>query len=75
MVDLRKKPFLLEKDQIKWVEDTLASMTLEEKIGQLFIYMCYDRTEEKIEQACKKYHIGGLRWQGGTLAEVHTQNK
>ena len=37
MVDLRKKPFELDDGQLKWVEDTIASMSLEEKIGQLFI--------------------------------------
>ena len=36
MVDLRQKPYYLNEEQIKWVEDTIASMTVEEKIGQLF---------------------------------------
>ena len=34
MVDLRKKPFYLNEKQAKWVEETLDSMTLDEKIGQ-----------------------------------------
>ena len=33
---LRKKPFNLEEKQLEWVRDTLSSMSLHEKIGQLF---------------------------------------
>ena len=39
MVDLRAKPFFLNDEQIKWVEDTIAGMTLEEKLGQLFVLL------------------------------------
>lgn len=75
MVDLKKKPYCLSDGEIRWVEQTVQSMTLEEKIGQLFIGMCHDRREENIDTLCKTYRIGGLRWQGGTLQEVYVQNK
>ncbi len=48
MVDLRKKPFYLNEKQIKWVEDTLDSMTLDEKIGQLFINLTLQRDEKNL---------------------------
>ena len=35
-VDLTVPPFCLDEEQQKWVTDTLASMTQEEKVGQLF---------------------------------------
>ncbi len=35
-MDLRAKPFYLDDSQIKWVQDTLASMSTREKVGQLF---------------------------------------
>ncbi len=38
-VDLRGTPFFLSDHQIQWVESTLSAMTLDEKIGQLFIYL------------------------------------
>lgn len=75
MVNLKEKPFCLDSRQIKWVEDTIASMTLEEKIGQLFFNLTLHREPEYIEELCTKYHIGGVRWQGGTLEEVYEQNK
>ena len=37
MVDLTKRPFYLNEEQVKWVEDTYASMSYDEKVGQLFI--------------------------------------
>ena len=36
MVDLKAKPYCLNDEQIKWVEDTIAGMSDEEKAGQLF---------------------------------------
>ena len=35
-MDLKSKPFYLNDSDIKWVETTLADMTEEEKIAQLF---------------------------------------
>lgn len=45
-VDLTAKPYNLDAESIKWVENTIESMTDEEKIGQLFINMGSSRTEE-----------------------------
>jgi len=75
MVNLKEKPFYLSDEKIRWVEDTIASMTLEEKIGQLFINLTLNRSPEMIATLCEKYHIGGVRWQGGTLEQVYEQNK
>lgn len=75
MVNLKAKPFYLSDEKIRWVEDTIASMTMEEKIGQLFINLTLDRSPETITDLCEKYHVGGIRWQGGTLEQVYEQNK
>ena len=39
MVDMKANPFYLSDDDCRWVEDTIANMTLDEKIGQLFFNM------------------------------------
>ncbi len=75
MVNLQEKPFYLNEEQLKWVEDTIASMTLEEKIGQLFIAINYQHNEEFYQRMIERYHIGGIRWQGGTLEQQYEQNK
>ncbi|MEG2110270.1 glycoside hydrolase family 3 protein [Clostridium sp.] len=48
-IDLTKKPFYLNKEQIKWVQDTKNKMTIEEKIGQLFFTMAGDDKKETLE--------------------------
>ncbi len=76
MVDLKAKPFYLNDEQIKWVEDTIASMTLDEKIGQLFVLMQAGpaATEEQIAGKLSAFHQGGLRWQGGNKDSTYFQN-
>lgn len=75
MVDLKAKPFNLDDKKIKWVEDTIGGMTMDEKIGQLFINLTLRRDEKTLDELVNKYHIGGVRWQGGTLEEVYEQNR
>jgi len=71
LVDLTAKPYNLSVEQIKWVEDTLAGMTAEEKCGQLFTCLFWFGVDTfsgnafTNEQILEKYHIGGARWQGG----------
>lgn len=75
MVDLKARPFYLNDEQIAWVEQTYASMTPDEKVGQMFINLTLDRRPEAIKKLVGEYHIGGARWQGGSLAQVHEQNR
>lgn len=37
MLNLSGAPFFLTKDDIRRVEDTLLSLTVEQKVGQLFV--------------------------------------
>ena len=75
MVDLKGKPFYLDDEGIQWVEDTIASMTPEEKVGQLFVQMRHSLDPEEIKRTLDSYHQGGLRWQGGDRKAVYEQNK
>lgn len=75
MVDLRKAPFYLDDEGIQWVEDTIAGMTLDEKVGQLFVLMRKSLEPEEIKSTLSKFHQGGLRWQGGDKEQVYNQNK
>lgn len=75
LVDLKAKPYYLDDEAIKWVQDTIASMTLEEKIGQLFVNMGSSRTEEYLTDVLKNYHFGAVRYNPGTAEEVWEQNR
>ena len=75
MINLKAKPFNLNEKQIQWVEDTFKSLTEDEKIGQLFINLTLKRDKESLDKLVNEYHIGGVRWQGGTKEEIYEQNK
>lgn len=75
MVDLKKAPFNLKEEDIQWVENTIAEMTLDEKVGQLFVLMRESLEPEAIKNTLNTFHQGGLRWQGGDSKQVYEQNK
>ncbi|SNR30059.1 glycoside hydrolase family 3 N-terminal domain-containing protein [Lutibacter flavus] len=56
--------------QNKWVDTLLNKMTIDEKIGQLFMVQAYSNKDEKhsvfIEDLIEKHHIGGLIFMQGT---------
>ena len=43
MIDLKKKPFFLDEEACQWVKKTLEGMSDEEKVGQLFCEILWDR--------------------------------
>ena len=77
MVDLKAKPFYLNEEEIRWVEDCIASMSLEEKLGQLFVLLkpVPGADEEQIKSLMGAAHPGGMRWQGGDRETVARQNR
>ncbi len=75
MVDLKAVPFCLSDDDIAWVENTIAGMTLEEKIGQLFIVLANRKDEDYLRHQVEDFHVGGSRYTGGTSREIYEQNK
>lgn len=75
LVDLTKKPYNLDKEAIEWVEKTIDSMSLDEKIGQLFVNMGSERTEEYLTGILNDYNISAVRYNKGPASEIYDQNK
>ena len=77
MVDLRAKPFFLSDEEIRWVEDTIASMSPEEKLSQLFVLLkpVPGADENQIRSLMESARPGGMRWQGGNLETAAKQNE
>lgn len=73
-VDLTKKPYNLDQTAIAWVEQTIADMSIEEKIGQLFVNMGSSRDKQYLTDMVERYHIGAVRYNPGTATEVYDQN-
>ena len=49
MIDLRAKPFYLDDEAVRWVEETKARLSLEDKVGQLFCVCCREGTQEEVD--------------------------
>ena len=58
------------KAQEKWVDSILNSMSIDEKIGQLFMVQAYSNLdsvhENKIKELIQTYHVGNLIFMQGT---------
>lgn len=75
MVDLRAKPYCLDESDIAWVESTIAQMSDEEKVGQLFFQLTSSQDENYLKELMEKYHLGGCRYNGMPGAKVLEQNR
>jgi len=70
LVDLTAAPYNLDDAAVEWVESTIGSMTLEEKIGQLFINHNNDYSPEYLDGVLENFHVGGMRYRPGPSAAV-----
>lgn len=74
MVDLKARPYYLSDEDIGWVESTIAAMSDEEKVGQLFFQLTADVKEEYLKELMEKYHLGGCRYNNMPAVAVQMQN-
>ncbi len=74
MTNLKAKPYCLGDEDIKWVENTIANMTDEEKVGQLFFQLTAGMDEEYLKNLVEKYHLGGCRYNNMPGQYVKMQN-
>lgn len=58
-LDLKKAPFALSDEQVRWVEGTYDAMSLDEKIGQLICCSISQFDEESIKRITA-LHVGGM---------------
>ncbi|WP_024819352.1 gluconokinase, GntK/IdnK-type [Arthrobacter sp. 31Y] len=70
LVDLKAAPFNLDDAAVEWVESTIGSMTLEEKIGQLFINHNNDYSPAYLDGVLENFHVGGMRYRPGPSSAV-----
>lgn len=75
MVDLKANPYYLSDEDCKWVEETIASMTPEEKVGQLFFQLTASHDEEYLKELMEKYHLGGCRYNPAPGKAIQEQNR
>ncbi len=77
-------PFLTSCKDHSWAEQTLSEMTLDQKVGQMFVAPAKgnfltpavggiprrDLPFEKIERLITEYHVGGFRIYGGEVVQT-----
>jgi len=69
-----------KQKQALWADSVLATMTLEQKIGQLFMIAAFSNRNEndyrRLEEQIRKYHIGGvIFFQGNPLKQAELTNR
>ncbi len=76
----RKARIAYEDRRTAWADSVLDSLTLDQKIGQLFMVAAYSNRDEthtqELERIIKNYQIGGLIFfQGGPHRQVRMLNR
>ena len=74
-MDYTKKPFCLNKEDLEWVEKTFASMTLEEKLNQVFMDMLWNNPPKEVHEQQSKYQLGGYRYSNSKPEKLYEQNE
>ena len=60
--ELMAKPFYLDDDAVRWVDETLHNMSTEEKVGQLFCVLYRTAAEEELRDVYRILKPGGCMY-------------
>lgn len=74
-VNLKEKPFYLKDEDISWVQKTIAEMTTEEKIWQLFCPIVFMNQEEALKDFITNKNVGGILYREGEGVEIRNCHK
>lgn len=74
MINLKAKPFYLDDAQIKWVEDTLANMTDDQKAEQLFCPLVQFADRGFVDHVLGNYEFGSVMLRANPGKETRELN-
>lgn len=72
MVDLRARPFYLDDEGSKWVSDTMGSLTLKEKVGQLFCEILWNPDEASPDDVFRVIAPGAVMYRPFSGLQMNT---
>lgn len=75
MVDLKGTPFNLDEEGIRWVEETLGKMTLEQKAGQVFCPMGFNNEPGFLNHLIHEIGIGGIMYRPAPAEDTYETHK
>jgi beta-N-acetylhexosaminidase len=67
---LQRAPFLLSDADVDWVETTLAGMSVDDKIGQVFCTVSYGADEKALRHMAETLKLGGVMCRRGPVDDV-----
>ena len=73
-MNYREKPFYLNDEDIKWVEDTFNSLSLDDKINQVLIDMLWKENPKKLAKTIQGRCLGGYRYNNQSKEKLLEQN-
>ncbi len=68
---LKQSPFYLSDSQVGWIETTLASLSLEEKIGQLFFLLGMSPDPEQLKAVINDVKPGGMMYRTSSAEDLN----
>ena len=68
--DLTATPYELDEEAIAWVRSTIDSMSIDEKVGQLFINLNNRFDDDFVNRIVDGYHPGGMRYNHTDSASI-----
>ena len=74
-MDYTKKPFYLSAADLAWVDNTLAAMSTEEKLNQVFVDMLWNSPPNEVTAQQTRYQLGGYRYNNMTAEKLWEQNE
>lgn len=74
-VDITAKPYFLEEEDVAWVEETLASLSEEEKIGQIFVPLGLSSDDGLLHHLINDCHVGGIMYRTGDKKEIRNTHE
>lgn len=75
MIKYTENPFYLNEEQIAWVEQTYNSMTIDEKLGQLFAPIVFTKDEAELRELAEHTHMGGMLYREGPGEELQESHR
>ena len=75
LVNLKAHPFNLDEIAIRWVNETIESMSFDEKIGQLFCPIAYSSDEKYLQHEILSNQVGGMMFKDSNIDEMTNMNR
>ncbi|MGD8189540.1 glycoside hydrolase family 3 protein [Brevibacillus ginsengisoli] len=75
LIHYKSNPFYLSDEDIDWVEQTVAGMKLEEKVGQLFCLEGETNKEEDLRLILEEFQPGGVMYRPGPAAQYQKNHR